>query len=86
MTSLRTVVISSSMALTFAASVAFAQAAFTLPHPLADPELAATMQSLQDAATHLARSRTPNSAIVIRARAYIALAATELQTEPGGLQ
>jgi hypothetical protein len=86
MTHLRAAVISGSVALMFAASVAVAQSPFINPHPLADREVDAAMQSLQDAMTHLAKSRTPNGVAVIRARAYIALAATELQSEPTGLQ
>jgi hypothetical protein len=82
MTRTKAIIATASIALTLGATIAFAQRDFTYPRR-ADPELVAAMQSMQDAMTHLQKARAPNSLFITRARAYIALAATELQTEPG---
>jgi len=83
MTRIKVLVVTAGITLTLGASIAVAQ----LPYPRrADPELTAALQSMQDAMTHLQKARAPNSLFITRARAYIALAATELQAEPGEVQ
>lgn len=83
MTHFRTAVISASVALTFAASVVFAQG---LIPSRPDPEVSAAVQSMRDAMAHLAKSRAPDSVTITRARAYILLAASELATPAQALQ
>jgi hypothetical protein len=75
MTRIKTVLVSATLGFTLAAGLAFAQG-FT---PRIDPELRAARQSLDAAMTHLQRTTNPEIAQIVRARAYIALAETELE-------
>jgi spore germination cell wall hydrolase CwlJ-like protein len=70
--------------LIMAAGFAFAQNGL-MPNPRMDREVVAAQDALQEAMEHLAKARFPNSNGVTRAKAYIALAHTEL-VEAGGLQ
>ena len=75
---MKVVLVSATLVLTLAAGLAFAQGGF---YGRADPELQAALQSLDEAMTHLQDARNSNFAANVRARAYIALAMTEL--DPG---
>ena len=56
-----------------------------MPNPRADLEVIAAQDALEEAMTHLQRARIPNAAAVTRAKAYIALAHTEL-LDAGGVR
>lgn len=84
MTGIKTVLISAAIGFALASGIALA-ADLTIPRR-ADPELNAARQSLYSAMDHLQKARNAADAPNVRARAYIALAQTELETEPGGLQ
>ena len=71
-------------ALVLAAGLAYAQGGL-MPNPRMDREVVAAQDALQDAMEHLSKARFPRSNAVTRARAYIALAHTEL-VDAGGLQ
>jgi hypothetical protein len=83
MARIRTILVSTTIALTLVAGIAFAQRDLTVPRR-ADPELSAAQQSLYSAMDHLQKARNSEDAPNVRARAYIALAQTELETERGG--
>ena len=80
----KTALIAIALGFTFAAGIALAQGGLIPGRP--DPELRAAQQSLVDAMAHLQKARNTGSLSNTRARAYIALAETELAEEPGGLQ
>jgi len=70
--------------LIMAAGFAFAQGGL-MPNPRMDREVVAAQDALQEAMEHLSRARSPNALQVTRAKAYIALAHTEL-VDAGGVQ
>ena len=74
MTAMRLIGLSSAIVLTLASRFALAQG---LIGP-ADPELRAAHESLNEAMMHLNRARNEESAAIVRARAYVALALTEI--------
>ena len=76
----KTALIAIALGFTFAAGIAFAQGG------LIPGQLRSAQQSLVDAMAHLQKARNTGSLSNTRARAYIALAETELAEEPGGLQ
>lgn len=75
----KTILVSTTIALTLAAGIASAQ----FP-PRPKPEIIAARDSLEDAMAHLQKASNPMRPAIVRA--YIALAHVELQTEPGGTQ
>jgi hypothetical protein len=81
MARIKPILVTGSFALTFVAGIAFAQG-FT---PRIDPELIAARQSLNAAMTHLQNTTDPEVIQIVRARAYIALAETELEPPSGSL-
>jgi hypothetical protein len=90
MARMKTILVSIASGLILAAGIALAQQENpgpTLRHygPV-DPEIVAAQQSLEDAMAHLQKSRVSRASSIVRARAYIALAGTELEAVPGGLQ
>jgi hypothetical protein len=70
--------------LVMAAGLAYAQGGL-MPNPRMDREVVAAQDALEEAMAHLSKSRFPSSNAVTRAKAYIALAHTEL-VDAGGLQ
>ena len=73
------ILVSSAVALTLAVGVAFAQGGGLYGRP--DPEIRAAVESLDQAMVHLQNARNADLAPNARARAFIALAMTEL--DPG---
>jgi hypothetical protein len=71
---IKLILASTTVVLTLAAGLAFGQGVVGR----ADPELRAAQQSLEDALEHLQKARNSESAANVRARAFIALAETEL--------
>jgi hypothetical protein len=79
MARIKTILVSATLGFTLAAGIAFAQGFI----PGVDPELRAAQQSLVAAMAHLQRTNNPELAQIIRARAYIVLAETELDPVSG---
>ena len=86
MTRIKTILVMTCAALTLAAGFAFAQGGL-MPN-LPDREVIAAQDALEEAMAHLQNARNPSSPSVTRAKAYIALAHTELGPTGGaqGLQ
>ena len=84
MTRIKTTFVALSAALTLAAGLAYAQGGL-MPYPRPDIEVVAAQDSLEEAMSHLQKARFPASAAITRAKAYIALAHTEL-VPAGGVQ
>jgi hypothetical protein len=78
---IKAILISATIGFALATGIALA-ADLTIPRR-ADPELNAARQALYSAMDHLQKSRNYAEAPNVRARAYIALAETELETEDG---
>jgi hypothetical protein len=76
MAAMRLIGLSSALVLTAASGFSLAQG---LIGP-ADPELRAAHESLNEAMLHLNGARNAESAAIVRARAYVALAITEIGT------
>ena len=68
----------------FAAGFAFAQGGL-MPYPRPDPAVIAAQEALEEAMQNLQNARAPNASGITRAKAYIALAHTEL-SPVGGVQ
>jgi hypothetical protein len=83
MTRTKILLVTTCAALALAAGLAFAQGPTPFPRP--DREVIAAQDALQEAMEHLARARSPNAVQITRAKAYIALAHTEL-VDAGGVQ
>ena len=83
MTRTKALLVTTCAALTLAAGISFAQGPTPFPRP--DREVIAAQDALQEAMEHLSRARSPNALQVTRAKAYIALAHTEL-LDAGGVQ
>jgi hypothetical protein len=67
-----------------AAGLAYGQGGL-MPNPRLDREVVAAQDALEEAMAHLQMARFPNSNAITRAKAYIALAHTEL-VDAGGVQ
>lgn len=80
----KTILVTTCAGLTLAAGFAFAQGGL-MPNPRADRAVIAAQDSLEEAMANLQRARFPNSNAITRAKAYIALAHTEL-ADAGGVQ
>lgn len=83
MSRIRTIFASIAVALMLAAGIAFAQGPTPFPRP--DIDVIAAQDALEEAMGHLQRTRNPASTAITRAKAYIALAHTEL-AQAGGVQ
>jgi hypothetical protein len=70
-------------ALVLATGLAFAQG--LMPYPRPDLEVIAAQEALEEAMAHLQKARFPTNSAITRAKAYIALAHTEL-SPVGGVQ
>jgi len=70
-------------AVVLAAGLAYAQGLMPFPRP--DLEVIAAQDALEEAMLHLDKARSPSATAITRAKAYIALAHTEL-VPAGGVQ
>ena len=84
MTRTKTILVTTCAGLMLAAGLAYAQGGL-MPNPSADRAVIAAQDALQEAMSHLQSARFPNSNAITRAKAYIALAHTEL-VDAGGAQ
>jgi len=82
MTRIKTVFIAVGAAFTLTAGLSFAQG--LMPNR-PDPAVVAAQESLEEAMVALQKARNPTSSAITRAKAYIALAHTEL-SPAGGVQ
>jgi hypothetical protein len=84
MTRIKTILVTTCAALTLAAGLAFGQGGL-MPYPRPDLEVIAAQDALEEAMVHLDKARIPSAAAITRAKAFIALAHTEL-LPAGGVQ
>jgi hypothetical protein len=83
MTRTKSYLVTTCAMITLAAGLAFAQGPTPFPRP--DLEVIAAQDALQEAMEHLQNARISNTAAITRAKAYIALAHTEL-LDAGGVR
>jgi hypothetical protein len=76
-------VVAASLAITLVAGFSFAQ--WPTPSPRPNLDVIAAQDALEEAMRHLQQARSPNTTAITRAKAFIALAHTEL-AQAGGVQ